>query len=64
MSKWFKSFWKDEEGLGTLEMLLIAAVLVGIALMFRKKILAWVNEILNGENGIDTKIKDGTKVPE
>jgi hypothetical protein len=45
-------------------MLLIAAVLVGIALMFRKKILAWVNEILNGENGIDTKIKDGTKVPE
>ncbi|MEO3944580.1 Flp1 family type IVb pilin [Gorillibacterium sp. CAU 1737] len=36
-------FWKDEEGLGTLELLLILAVLVIIAIAFRKWIINWVN---------------------
>jgi Flp pilus assembly pilin Flp len=37
----------DEDGLGTLEMLLILAVLVAIAIVFRKWIIAWVNGLFD-----------------
>jgi hypothetical protein len=33
-----KGFWKDEEGLGTLEMILIIAVLIAVVLLFKDKI--------------------------
>ncbi|MCZ0703134.1 Flp pilus assembly pilin Flp [Natronobacillus azotifigens] len=48
----FISFWKEEEGLGTLEILLIIVVLVGIALLFGSTIRGWVQNLLNniGEN--------------
>ena len=46
MKSWIASFWKDEEGLGTLEILLIVAVLIGVALLFRTKITDWVGTIL------------------
>lgn len=46
ISKWAKNFWKDEEGLGTLEILLIVAVLVGVALLFRTQIMDWVDKLL------------------
>lgn len=36
-------FLKEEKGLGTLEILLILAVLVAIAIVFRKWIISWVN---------------------
>ncbi|MCL7748012.1 Flp1 family type IVb pilin [Halalkalibacter alkaliphilus] len=42
--------WKDEEGLGTLEILLIVAVLVGVALLFGNTIAEWVQNILGGIN--------------
>lgn len=45
--KKIKGFISNEDGLGTLEILLIVAVLVGIALLFRENITAWVSEILN-----------------
>ncbi|WP_034680722.1 Flp1 family type IVb pilin [Caldalkalibacillus mannanilyticus] len=45
-----KKFWNDEEGLGTLEILLIVAVLVGLAVLFRKRIIEWVNKVI-GETG-------------
>ncbi|MCL6458217.1 MAG: hypothetical protein K6T85_09445 [Gorillibacterium sp.] len=48
-----KRFWKDEAGLGTLEMLMILAVLVLIAIAFRKWIIKWVNTLFNST---DTKI--------
>ena len=41
------NFWKDEEGLGTLEILLIIAVLIAVALLFKDKIIEWVERILN-----------------
>jgi len=40
-------FWKNEEGLGTLELLLILAVLVIIAIAFRKWIISWVNKLFD-----------------
>lgn len=47
MNKGIQNFWKDEDGLGTLEILLIVAVLVIIAIAFRKWIMKWVLELFN-----------------
>ncbi|HEU5140383.1 MAG TPA: Flp1 family type IVb pilin [Bacillales bacterium] len=44
---WGKKFWKDEEGLQTLEMMLIIAVIVVIALLFRERIMEWINSLLD-----------------
>jgi len=41
-----KDFWNEEEGLQTLEMMLIIAVIVVIALMFRNQIMGWVEDLL------------------
>lgn len=52
----FKDFLKEEDGLGTLEIVVIIAVLIGIALIFRSKIIAFVTSMLNkifGENVTD-----------
>lgn len=41
-----KKFWMEEDGMGTVEIILIIAVLVIIALLFRNKIMEWVEDIL------------------
>ena len=41
-----KSFLKEEEGMGTVEIVLIIAVLVAIALLFKDKITEFVNSAL------------------
>lgn len=51
----FKKLIHDEEGMGTLEVLLIVAVLVAIALLFRDKITDWVSTILDKS---DTQINN------
>lgn len=63
-SKWMQSartkltrFWRNEDGLGTLEMLMILAVLVIIAIAFRKWIMRWVNSIFTST---DTNITNNT----
>ncbi|MNI58804.1 hypothetical protein D3C73_1139320 [compost metagenome] len=49
-----KRFWKNEEGLGTLEMLLILAIIVVIAIAFRKWIMKWVNDLFSrADSSID-----------
>jgi ABC-type transport system involved in cytochrome c biogenesis permease component len=40
-----KKLWKDDRGLGTLEILMIIAVLVAIAVVFRKWIINWINSL-------------------
>lgn len=42
-----KNFWNDEEGLQTLEIMLIIAVIVVIALLFRDRIMVWIEDLLN-----------------
>lgn len=61
MMKWMKAFWNDEEGLGTLEILLIVAVLIAVALAFRKYIVSWVSKLLDG---MDEKVNNNLDVPE
>lgn len=46
----WKTFWKNEDGIGTLELLLIVAILVVIAIAFRKWILKWVGDLFNKTN--------------
>ncbi len=53
-----RRFYEEEEGLGTVEMVVLLAVLVSIALLFRKTITQFVTGSLNnifGDNaeGID-----------
>ncbi|GFZ88118.1 hypothetical protein GCM10008018_37800 [Paenibacillus marchantiophytorum] len=59
ISRRFKSFWEDEEGLGTLEILLIVAVLVAIAIIFRKWIVSWFQKLIGDAN---TDLKDNSAV--
>ena len=42
MLKLLKNFIREEEGMGTVEIVIIIAVLVSVALIFRKAIVGWV----------------------
>ena len=42
-----KRFWQEEEGIATVELLLILAVLIIVALLFRNTIITWVENILD-----------------
>ena len=50
---WYRSWRDDEAGLGTVEMVLILAVLVGIALIFRGYIFEFVADIMTNIMGGD-----------
>lgn len=43
MLKLLKSFWQEEDGMGTVEIVVIVAVLVGVALIFKEQITGFVN---------------------
>lgn len=42
-----KRFIREEDGMGTVEVIIIIAVLVGVALLFRKQLITFVNGIIN-----------------
>lgn len=43
----FMNLMQDEEGLGTLEIILIIVVLIGVAILFRDRITGFVENILD-----------------
>ena len=43
-------FWKEEDGLGTLEMILIIGVIIVIGLILKNQITAIVNKLLDQVN--------------
>lgn len=55
-----KEFWQEEEGMGTVEIILIIAALVCVALIFRKAIVGFVQDALGSVFGDDTN--SGTSV--
>ena len=67
--KMLQEFWTEEDGIATVEILLILAVLVIIAIVFRKAIIDWVNNMIQNvfknanEGGIDANDLTGTPVP-
>lgn len=48
--RWLMQLWNEEDGLGTLELLLIVAVLVIVAVAFRKWILAFIKKLFGEAN--------------
>lgn len=55
--KYTRDFWNDEEGMGTLEVILIVVCLVGIALIFKKQIVGWVGDILDSVDKQSTEMQ-------
>ena len=50
MKAWWNTFWNEEDGIGTLEMLLIIALILVIAIAFRKWIMSWVDNLFQKTN--------------
>lgn len=42
-----KRFYKEEEGMGTVEIVMIIAALMCIALLFRQQLFSFVTDIIN-----------------
>ena len=40
-----KAFWKDESGIGTVEVILILVVLIGLVLIFKEQLTDLVDDI-------------------
>lgn len=57
-----KKFWQEEEGITTVEILLILAVLVIIAVLFRKTIVKWVEDILKTILPSAESVTEGTQI--
>ena len=53
-----KSFLKEEDGLGTVEIVVLIAVLVGIALIFRDAIINFVTGIMKSVFADDSITRD------
>jgi Flp pilus assembly pilin Flp len=58
MTSRIRNFWQDEEGLGTLEILLIVAVLIAIAIAFREYIINWINKLFGQADNQMENIND------
>ncbi|HEY9062469.1 MAG TPA: Flp1 family type IVb pilin [Pseudobacteroides sp.] len=56
MRSLIKSFLKEEDGLGTVEIVIIIAVLVGLAIIFREVIFSFLKQILG-------KLFEGSEEP-
>ncbi|TYQ16061.1 UNVERIFIED_CONTAM: putative flagellin with Flp1-like domain [Acetivibrio alkalicellulosi] len=64
MLKLMRDFIMEEDGLGTVEIVIIIAVLVGIALIFRGVIIGFVKDILSNiwESEANTEIDSGSHI--
>ncbi len=60
MMKILKDFFREEDGLGTVEIVLIIAVLVGLALIFKNAIVKFVNSILGNIEGQENEFNPET----
>ncbi|WP_068786861.1 Flp1 family type IVb pilin [Paenibacillus phocaensis] len=59
LRKEIKGFWRNEEGLGMLEMILIIAVIVIIAVIFRSQLKAIIESLLGKAKSKTEDFMDG-----
>lgn len=53
-----QKFWNEEDGMGTVEIVLIIAALVAVALLFKNKLIDFMNTALgNVFDGLDDETK-------
>jgi Flp pilus assembly pilin Flp len=53
-----KNFIKDEDGISTVEIVVIIAILVGIALLFKDSIVSFVKKIIGSFIDADVNVND------
>jgi Flp pilus assembly pilin Flp len=58
MKRFMKNLLSEEDGMGTVEIVVIIAVLVGIALIFRDAIIKFVTDIMRSAFGDNSIIND------
>jgi Flp pilus assembly pilin Flp len=64
MKNFIKNFLKEEEGMGTVEIVIIIGVLIAIALIFSKSIKGVVTNMLEtvtkgGNDAVESAVSDG-----
>ena len=47
VTRGLKNFWQDESGMGTIEVILIIVVLIGLVIVFKKEINGIVQDVVN-----------------
>lgn len=47
MMKFFKDFWQEEEAMGTVEIVIIIAVLIAIAIVFKDAITGFATSLMD-----------------
>lgn len=47
MKRFWKRFWHEEDGIETIEVVVIIAILVAVALVFRKGIIKFVTDLMD-----------------
>jgi len=47
MKRWLKKLVSDEKGINTVEIVVLVAIAIGLALIFREQILSFINKIFN-----------------
>lgn len=58
MLKVIKDFWNEEEGLGTLEVVLILVIVLGMAVIFKDQILGFFKELMGQVESNTSEFKD------
>ena len=53
MMKFFKDFWQEEEAMGTIEIVIIIAVLVALAILFKEQLNKFANSLM--DNAFDAE---------
>lgn len=59
-SKKTSSFWSDNRGVNTIEIVIILAVVVGIALIFRDQMITFAGDILEDVLSTETDVSPET----
>ena len=54
MTEVMKQFWEEEDGLGTVEIVMIIAALMCIALLFRKQVFTFAKDIMEKVFDVNT----------
>lgn len=47
MKIWLKKIFSDEKGINTVEIVVLVAIAIGLALIFREQLLGFINKIFN-----------------
>ena len=48
MKRWFLKIVRDEKGINTVEIVVLVAVAIGLALIFREQLLGFIGDIFKG----------------